>query len=159
GPEHSHHAPGSAGSACLACHMPKKNMGLALEMTRYHRIGSPTDADRVLLDRPLECALCHADRIVGWIVTKMERLSGKRFPRQPLLKLYGALDANVIAATLARGLPHEQAAAMGALTEAGQRADELRPLLRHPYPILRHFAKHAIERITGERVAIDVDAT
>jgi len=159
GPEHTHHAAGSAGSACLACHMPKKNMGLALEMTRYHRIGSPTDQVKVLADRPLECALCHVDENVDWIVTKMERLWGKRYPREPLLKLYGDLDANVIGATLARGLPHEQAAAMGALSEAGERSEELLPLLRHPYPILRHFAKHAIEKISGRPLDLDVDAT
>src|SRR5262249_43777307 len=81
GPAPPHPAPPSAGSACLACHMPRKNMGLALELTRYHRIGSPTDPARVLHDRPLECALCHGDRSVGWIVEAMERLWGKRYPR------------------------------------------------------------------------------
>ena len=58
---HTHHAPGSEGSACLSCHMPRKNVGLRYELTRYHRIGSPTDEARVYGDRPLECALCHAD--------------------------------------------------------------------------------------------------
>jgi predicted CXXCH cytochrome family protein len=43
---HTHHAPSSAGSRCLNCHMPKKNMGLAYELTRYHRIGSPTSRRR-----------------------------------------------------------------------------------------------------------------
>src|SRR5262249_49703896 len=61
GPEHTHHAAGSAGSACLACHMPRKNMGLALEMTRYHRIGSPPDPVKVLAHRPLARALCPVD--------------------------------------------------------------------------------------------------
>src|SRR6185295_10796601 len=41
--QHSHHAAGSAGSACVACHLPRKNMGLDYRLTRYHRIGSPTD--------------------------------------------------------------------------------------------------------------------
>ncbi len=58
---HTHHDPGGAGSACVACHMPRKNIGLVYELTRYHRIGSPTDDNRVLRDRPLECALCHVD--------------------------------------------------------------------------------------------------
>src|SRR5262249_7536425 len=83
-PEHTKHGPESAGSACLACHMPKKNMGLALEMTRYHRIGSPTDEARALGDRPLECALCHVDKNAGQIAADIERLWGKRLPRERL---------------------------------------------------------------------------
>ncbi len=50
---HTHHAADSAGSHCLNCHMPKKNLGLAYELTRYHRIGSPTDREKVEGDRPL----------------------------------------------------------------------------------------------------------
>jgi predicted CXXCH cytochrome family protein len=144
GPAHTHHAAGSAGSACLACHMPKKNMGLALELTRYHRIGSPTDATRVLRDRPLECALCHGDRSVAWIVEAMERLWGRRYPRAPLVALYGALDVNVLDATLARGLPHEQAVAAGVTT----RAETIAPLLGSDYPLVRQFAERAIARLT-----------
>ena len=64
-----------------SCHMPRKNMGLGYALTRYHRIGSPTDAARVERDRPLECALCHADRSVASLVGDMERLWGKRYDR------------------------------------------------------------------------------
>jgi predicted CXXCH cytochrome family protein len=65
---HAHHDPDQAGGACVACHMPRKNMGLDGTLTRYHRIGSPTDPARVLGDRPLECALCHADRSVRSLI-------------------------------------------------------------------------------------------
>ena len=44
--------------------MPQKNLGLGYNLTRYHRIGSPTEKARVEGDRPLECALCHADKTV-----------------------------------------------------------------------------------------------
>ena len=54
--------------------MPKKNTGLGYQLTRYHRIGSPTDAARVEKDRPLECALCHADKSVASLVSTMECL-------------------------------------------------------------------------------------
>lgn len=156
---HTHHAPDSAGSACLACHMARKNMGLDLEMTRYHRIGSPIDPARALRDRPLECALCHVDKSVGQVASDIERLWGKRLQGQRLLDLYGSFEANVISATLTRGLPHEQAAAAGALAEAGVRADELWLLLTHPYPLVRHFARRAIERIVGKPLAgVDLDA-
>jgi predicted CXXCH cytochrome family protein len=45
--EHSHHKPDGPAGACIACHMPRKNMALTYSLTRYHRIGSPTDRERV----------------------------------------------------------------------------------------------------------------
>lgn len=153
---HSHHAPG-AGSACIACHMPKKNMGLAYELTRYHRIGSPTDEARVLGDRPLECALCHPDKTVEQLVGTMERWWGKHYDRDQLRALYGNLDANVLTATLARGKPHEQAVAIGVLGERGHKEDVARiaPNLTHERPLVRYYAKHAIEKLTGTPLPID----
>jgi predicted CXXCH cytochrome family protein len=156
---HTHHRPDGPGAACLACHMPKKNLGLALEVTRYHRIGSPTDEARVLADRPLECALCHVDQSVGALAADLERWWGKRYPSERLASLYGSLDANVIGATLARGLAHEQAAAAGALGAARVRPDELVPLLTHPIPLLRHLARRQLEHITGRDLSgLDLDA-
>lgn len=147
---HTHHAPGE-GSACLGCHMPKKNMGLAYDLVRYHRIGSPTDADRVQADRPLECALCHRDKTVAELAGTMERWWGKRYDRAALTALYGDLDVNVIGATLARGKPHEQAVAIGVLGERGGPGDiaALEPYLEHEYPLVRYYAARAIERLGG----------
>lgn len=155
---HTHHAPGS-GSACVDCHMPKKNLGLTYELSRYHRIGSPTDEERVLGDRPLECALCHRDKSVADLVGTMERWWGKRYDRDRLRALYGDLAAGAIASTLARGKPHEQAAAIGVLGELGTRDDvpALLPYLAHPFPQVRYFAKHAIERLTGAPLVLDVE--
>lgn len=154
---HTHHGPG-AGSACIACHMPKKNTGLGYELTRYHRIGSPTDEARALRDRPLECALCHADKTVEELVSTMERWWGKRYDRDPLRALYGDLGANAISATLARGKPHEQAVAIGVLGERGTKADvaQIAPHLTHAYPLVRYYAKEAIEKLTGKPLPIDV---
>jgi predicted CXXCH cytochrome family protein len=155
---HTHHAPG-AGSSCVGCHMPKKNLGLTYELSRYHRIGSPTDQERVLGDRPLECALCHRDKSVADLVGTMERWWGKRYDRDRLRGLYGDLAAGAIASTLARGKPHEQAVAIGVLGESGTRDDvpALVPYLAHPYPQVRYFAKHAIERLTGAPLVLDVE--
>lgn len=155
---HTHHEPG-AGSACLGCHMPKKNLGLAYELSRYHRIGSPTDEARVLGDRPLECALCHPGKTVNELASTMERWWGKRYDRGRLRALYGAnLDVNAIASTLARGKPHEVGAAIGVLGERGKREDvpRIAPYLSHAYPQVRFYAKHAIEKLTGAPLAIDV---
>jgi len=154
---HSHHGPG-AGSACVGCHMPRKNMGLSYELVRYHRIGSPTDEARVLGDRPLECALCHREKKVGELVETMERWWGKRYDRQRLRILYGELGADPIASTLERGKPHEQAVAIAVLGERGTARDVplIAPSLAHEYPLVRYYARHAIEKLTGAPLAIDV---
>jgi predicted CXXCH cytochrome family protein len=159
--QHSHHKAGSAGTSCVACHMPKKNMGLDYSLVRYHRIGSATDGPRVSGDRPLECALCHADKSVESLVTTMEQWWKKKFDRSALRALYGEdLGVNAIRATLIRGKPHEQAAAIGVLGETRDRSSLaiLAPMLAHEYPLVRYYAKHALELITGAPIAIDVNA-
>jgi predicted CXXCH cytochrome family protein len=148
---HAHHDPSGAGGSCIACHMPRKNMGLDGQLTRYHRIGSPTDAARVLGDRPLECALCHVDRSAGSLVDAMEQWWPVRYPRQRIEELYGSLDANTIRATLERGKPHEQAVAIALLGEA--RAVDAAPLvgrqLLSEYPLVREWAKRALVSMLG----------
>jgi hypothetical protein len=153
---HAHHDPAGAGGACIACHMPRKNMGLDGVLTRYHRIGSPTDPARVLGDRPLECALCHADRSVGALVDAMEKWWAVRYPRQRLEELYGSLEANALVATLARGKPHEQAVAIATLGEAGMRdaAPAVAGQLLSAYPLVREWARRALVSMLGH---CDVD--
>jgi predicted CXXCH cytochrome family protein len=147
--DHAHHDPAGPGGACIACHMPRKNMGLDGKLTRYHRIGSPTDPARVLGDRPLECALCHADATVRGLVDKMEAWWPVRYPRQRLEELYGSLDANVLRATLERGRAHEQGTAIGALAEAQARdaAPLLEKQLANEYPLVREWAERALREL------------
>lgn len=159
--KHSHHAIGGAGTACIACHMAKKNMGLEYGLDRYHRIGSPTDPRRVEKDRPLECALCHADKSVDALVATMEQWYGKHYDRGALQLLYGEdLSVNVMRATLSRGKPHEQAVAIATFGEAKTRdaIAAIAPMLAHEYPLVRYFAQRALQEITGDPVAIDVGA-
>jgi predicted CXXCH cytochrome family protein len=158
---HTHHAADSAGSRCLNCHMPRKNLGLAYQLTRYHRIGSPTDTARVERDRPLECALCHADKSVEQIVQTMERWWNRRYDRGRLKQLYGAdLSTSPLRATLLGGLPHEQAIA--AAVAAENQREELLPLvttvLESDYPLVRYFAKRAAEKLAHEPVPVDPGA-
>jgi predicted CXXCH cytochrome family protein len=159
---HTHHKPDGAGSHCLSCHMPRKNLGLVLGLTRYHRIGSPTDPARVLHDRPLECALCHANHSVEQLVSTMEKWWGKSYDRARLRELYGDLSARSLLATLQRGLPHEQVTAVGALGELknpdaatlAAMADQL----SGPYPLAREVALAQLERVLGRKLSIDVHA-
>lgn len=162
---HTHHTPGSPGARCLACHMPRKNMGLDNRLTRYHRIGSPTERARVEGDRPLECALCHADRPVGALVAAMEAFWGRTYDRRALERLYGSLDAEPLEATLARGKPHEQATALGVLAEVGPQlgADRARRLaprvaaqLEHGTPIVRYYVGPALAALVGRAPEIDL---
>lgn len=157
---HTHHDLGGAGARCLSCHMPKKNMSLDGTLSRYHRIGSPTDTARVLLDRPLECALCHGDKTVESLVSTMESWWKRSYDRDALRASYGALDANVLLATEERGKPHEQAVAFQLLGDA-KRKDAVPALARqltHPYPLVRGYAKRALDTIAGAPIPVDVDA-
>jgi hypothetical protein len=139
--------------------MPRKNMGLGYALTRYHRIGRPTDPARVEGDRPLECALCHVDRSVGSLVDAMERFWGKRYDRARLASLYGDLAALPLQATLARGKAHEQAAALGVLGEA--RVASALPAaarqLTNPFPLVRQYARRAVEQLRGAPCDVDLD--
>ena len=158
---HAHHDPAGAGGSCVACHMPRKNMGLGYSLTRYHRIGSPTDRARVEGDRPLECAICHTDWNVDKIVADMERLWGKHYDREKLRRLYGSeLAVPALKTTVVRGLAHEQGTA---LTILGEKKDtgalpEITHELLNPYPLVRLFARAAVEGITGQKCEVDLDA-
>jgi predicted CXXCH cytochrome family protein len=68
-PDHTHHAPGSPGSACVACHMPKTSYALR-RATRSHRIDSPAPSSA----RPNACNLCHLDRSLAWTAAELARL-------------------------------------------------------------------------------------
>jgi hypothetical protein len=141
--------------------MPRKNMALDYRLTRYHRIGSPNDRERAERDRPLECALCHADAGVEELTTAMERWYGRRIDRAALRALYGPRPAaDVIGETLRRGKPHERAVAAHVAGSNG-RHDLLRDLvavLADDYPLVRLYAKAAIERLIGEPLPVDEHA-
>ena len=159
---HTHHRVGGAGSSCIGCHMPKKNMSLQYALGRYHRIGSPTDEDRVLRDRPLECALCHGDKSIESLTATMEQWWNKKYSRAALRELYGNdLNTDAMTTTLARGKPHEQAVAIISLGDSKNNAklELLVPQLAHEYPLIRLYAKHAIETLLGEALPIDINDT
>lgn len=155
---HTHHDPKGDGSACLACHMPRKNMGLGYDLTRYHRIGSPTDEARVQGDRPLECAICHADASTESLARTMERWWNKRFDRDRLGRLYhGDLESSNLRQTLVIGKPHEQAVAIGVLGDRGTAADvcAVARQIGHTYPLVGYYAKHAVEKLVGHPTPLD----
>lgn len=70
---HSHHAPGSAGDACVSCHMPKTSYALRTAI-RSHHIDVPR-ADGVPRP-PNACNLCHLDRPLAWTARALARFRG-----------------------------------------------------------------------------------
>src|SRR5262249_39684662 len=79
---HSHHRPGSPGSACISCHMPKTSYAL-LSAVRSHRIDSPSAASTVATGRPNACNLCHLDRTLAWTARWLSEWYGASFPPMP----------------------------------------------------------------------------
>jgi predicted CXXCH cytochrome family protein len=156
---HAHHDPEGAGGACVACHMPRKNAALTYSLTRYHRIGSPTDPDRVEQDRPLECALCHPRESTEGLVATMERLWKKSYDRGALRELYGDLDRPPLIPTLTRGKSHEQMTAYLAVGEAGLREalPEVARGLTHPTPLVRYYAQKAFDALLEVPCPVDLD--
>ena len=64
--QHTHHAAGSTGSECIACHMPKIAETLGDVMVRSHtfRFVWPTQTDSMKI--PNACNLCHTDKTTAW---------------------------------------------------------------------------------------------
>lgn len=72
---HSRHAPGSVGSACVACHMPKTSYAL-LSQVRSHRIDSPRTT-ALTRGKPNACNLCHLDRSLAWTASWLSTWYGQ----------------------------------------------------------------------------------
>jgi predicted CXXCH cytochrome family protein len=63
---HTHHASGSTGSECVACHMPKIEQTIADVNVRSHtfRFVTPSMTDQYKIPNP--CTGCHTDRTNEW---------------------------------------------------------------------------------------------
>ena len=74
--EHTHHAEASAGSDCVACHMPKIETTLGDVMVHSHtfRFISPDQTKQYKI--PNSCNLCHADKSPDWASDALRRWSG-----------------------------------------------------------------------------------
>jgi predicted CXXCH cytochrome family protein len=64
--EHTHHKKDSAGSSCIACHMPKIETTIADVKVRAHTFAfiTPAMTDKYKIPNP--CATCHADKSTAW---------------------------------------------------------------------------------------------
>jgi predicted CXXCH cytochrome family protein len=72
--QHTHHKDGSAGSQCVACHMPRiETEGVPGAFVRAHsfRFVSPAMTDRYQIPNP--CTSCHKDKSTAWAKDVMSR--------------------------------------------------------------------------------------
>ncbi len=75
-PEHTHHAANSAGSQCIACHMPhiaqtlnNKQDGSLFVASHTFRFLSPTLTDTSGVPNP--CTTCHKDKSTAWATEQL----------------------------------------------------------------------------------------
>jgi predicted CXXCH cytochrome family protein len=64
--EHTHHQAGSAGSQCVACHMPKIEVTIPGVFVSAHTFDfiTPATTDKYKIPNP--CTSCHADKTTAW---------------------------------------------------------------------------------------------
>ncbi|MGH7476398.1 MAG: ammonia-forming cytochrome c nitrite reductase subunit c552 [Longimicrobiales bacterium] len=88
-PSHTKHAEGSAGSRCVACHMPylqEQGIGHAIRYARSdHTISVPRPAYDEALGIESACAQCHADRSVEWLAEQTHELWGALKPQPQIV--------------------------------------------------------------------------
>jgi len=70
--EHTHHAEGSEGSKCLACHMPKIEQTIKENFVSSHtfRFITPTQTEQSGIPNP--CTSCHKDKSNAWATAELK---------------------------------------------------------------------------------------
>jgi predicted CXXCH cytochrome family protein len=71
--EHTHHAEGSAGSQCVACHMPRIEQTIKENFVRAHtfRFIPPVETEQSGIPNP--CTSCHKDKPTGWATAELKK--------------------------------------------------------------------------------------
>lgn len=74
---HTHHQAGSAGSECIACHMPKIAQTIGDVNVRSHtfRFVSPAETDALKI--PNACNVCHTDKTSAWATEALKSWSDR----------------------------------------------------------------------------------
>ena len=70
--EHTHHAEGSAGSECVACHMPKIEQTIRDNFVHAHTFRFITPSETRQSGIPNPCTSCHADKSLDWAVSQLK---------------------------------------------------------------------------------------
>jgi predicted CXXCH cytochrome family protein len=75
--EHTHHKDGSAGSECVACHMPKIEVTIPGVFVSAHTFAfiTPAMTDKYKISNP--CTTCHMDKPTAWAADAMRHWPDK----------------------------------------------------------------------------------
>jgi len=71
--EHTHHAEESAGSQCVACHMPKIEVTIKENFVSAHTFRFITPGETERLGIPNACNACHRDKSSGWAAGELRK--------------------------------------------------------------------------------------
>ena len=130
-PSHHFHAPGTAGAACAACHMPATTY-MVVDPRHDHSFRVPRPDLTVSLGTPNACNACHAKQSAQWALDAIVRRTG-RMPGG----LQNYADAFMLAE---RGTPGAATALVRVIEDAGQpaiaRATALRRLAANEQPFV-----------------------
>ncbi len=152
---HHHHAVGSKGSDCIACHMPVTTY-MVVDPRHDHSLRVPRPDQSVALGTPNACSACHGDRSPRWAAERLHAWLGRdaRGFQGHAEALYEA-DAGVISAGAAlRAVAADgaqsaiaRASALARLDASAGRASlgTLAAALRDPSPLLRLGALQGLE--------------
>lgn len=75
-PAHHRHKTGSAGTDCLACHMPTKTY-MEVDVRRDHSFRVPRPDLSVSLGTPNACTACHTDKPASWAAAQLRGWLGR----------------------------------------------------------------------------------
>jgi len=81
-PAHHFHSPGSAGAACVSCHMPARDY-MVVQSRRDHSIRVPRPDLSLRLGTPNACNGCHTDRSAQWAADRAAQWWGRARREQP----------------------------------------------------------------------------
>jgi predicted CXXCH cytochrome family protein len=73
--EHTHHAAGSAGSQCVACHMPKIEQTIKDNFVSAHTFRFITPAETEQSGIPNPCTSCHTEKSTSWAINELRAWS------------------------------------------------------------------------------------
>jgi predicted CXXCH cytochrome family protein len=156
--EHTHHAPSSPASACVACHMPKTSYAL-FRAIRSHRIESPDVARSLASDRLPACNLCHLDRTLAWTAEKLSAWYGQRPVAVPQERVPAVVAWALSGDAAKRVLAADAMGDADALLASGSdwEGGILRELGRDPYAAVRFVAERSLRSVRSDRDLIPMD--
>jgi predicted CXXCH cytochrome family protein len=73
---HTHHSPASAGSQCIACHMPRIAQTLGDVNVRSHTFRFVGPASTATSKIPNACNVCHTDKPTSWTAERLKTWQG-----------------------------------------------------------------------------------